>query len=50
MVLAVAEGLVEFGEFQADHDGRIEIEDYEADGRELKVNTLDGEVLEVERD
>ncbi|WP_165927483.1 PepSY domain-containing protein [Halomonas marinisediminis] len=50
MALAVAEGLVEFDELQADRDGRIEIEGYDADGRELEVKILDGEVLEIERD
>ena len=50
MALAVAEGLVEFEELQAERDGRIDIEGYDADERELEVKILDGEVLEVERD
>lgn len=50
MALAVAEGLVEFEEFQVDRDGRIEIEGYDADDRELEVKIRDGEVLEVEHD
>lgn len=50
MALAVAEGLVEFEELQAERDGRIDIEGYDADERELEVKIRDGEVLEVERD
>lgn len=50
MAVAVAEGLAEFEEIQADRDGRVEIEGYDADGRELEVKSLDGEVLEVEYD
>ncbi|MCE0734055.1 PepSY domain-containing protein [Halomonas sp. G15] len=50
MALAVAEGLAEFEELQAERDGRIDIEGYDADDRELEVKIRDGEVLEVERD
>jgi len=50
MALAVAEGLAEFEEIQVDRDGRIDIEGYDADGRELEVKSRDGAVLEVERD
>jgi len=50
MALAVAEGLVAFEELQVDRDGRVDIEGYDADGRELEVKSRDGEVLEVEHD
>lgn len=50
MALAVAEGLVEFEELQVDRDGRIDIEGYDADDRELEVKIRGGEVLEVEHD
>ncbi|MDY7115573.1 PepSY domain-containing protein [Halomonas sp. SSL-5] len=50
MALAVAEGLVEFEELQVDRDGRVDIEGYDADGRELEVKSRDGALLEVERD
>ncbi|NWN83429.1 MAG: PepSY domain-containing protein [Halomonas sp.] len=50
MALAVAEGLAEFEEIQADRDGRVEIEGYDVDGRELEVKSRDGEVVEVEHD
>lgn len=50
MALAVAEGLVEFEELQVDRDGRVDIEGYDADGRELEVKSRDGAVLEVEHD
>lgn len=52
MEAAVAEGLAEFEEIQADSDGRIEIEGRDADGREIEVRTRQGErgVTDVERD
>ncbi|ERS89190.1 PepSY domain-containing protein [Halomonas sp. PBN3] len=50
MALAVAEGLVAFEELQVDRDGRVDIEGYDADGRELEVKSRDGEVLEVEHE
>ena len=50
MALAVAEGLVEFEELQVDRDGRVDIEGYDAEGRELEVKSRDGEVLEVEHE
>jgi len=50
MALAVAEGLVEFEELQVEREGRIDIEGYDADDRELEVKIRDGEVLEVEHD
>jgi len=50
MAVAVAEGLAEFEELQVDHDGRVEIEGVDADGRELEVNSRGGELLEVEHD
>ncbi|MGM0693471.1 MAG: PepSY domain-containing protein [Pseudomonadota bacterium] len=50
MALAVAEGVVEFEELQVDRDGRIEIEGYDTDDRELEVKVRGGEVLEVEHD
>jgi len=50
MALAVAGGLVEFEELQVEREGRIDIEGYDADDRELEVKIRDGEVLEVEHD
>ncbi|WP_300272684.1 PepSY domain-containing protein [Halomonas sp.] len=50
MALAVAEGLVAFEELQVDRDGCVDIEGYDADGRELEVKSRDGEVLEVEHE
>lgn len=50
MAVAVAEGLAEFEELQVDRDGRVDIEGYDADGRELEVKSRGGERLEVERD
>jgi len=50
MAVAVAEGLAEFEELQVDRDGRVEIEGYDADGRELEVKSRGGELLEVEHD
>ncbi|MGM0701268.1 MAG: PepSY domain-containing protein [Pseudomonadota bacterium] len=52
MESAVAEGMAEFAELQVDRDGRIEIEGYDTDGRELEVKSRQGErdVIEVEVD
>ncbi|TFH87068.1 PepSY domain-containing protein [Billgrantia azerbaijanica] len=52
MEAAVAEGMAEFAELQVDRDGRIEVEGYDADGRELEVTSRQGErdVVEVEYD
>ncbi|WP_163576261.1 PepSY domain-containing protein [Halomonas faecis] len=52
MESAVAEGMAEFAELQVDRDGRIEIEGYDADGREIEVKSRQGEraVIEVEVD
>jgi len=52
MEAAVAEGMAEFAELQVDRDGRIEVEGYDADGRELEVKSRQGEreVVEVEYD
>lgn len=52
MEAAVAEGLAEFAEVEVDRDGRIEVEGYDADGRELEVKSRQGErdVVEVEVD
>ncbi|RTR06320.1 PepSY domain-containing protein [Halomonas nitroreducens] len=52
MEAAEAEGMAEFAELQIDRDGRIEVGGYDADGRELEVKSLQGEleVVEVEYD
>jgi hypothetical protein len=50
MTLAVAEGLAEFEEIQVDRDGRVEIDGWSGDGRELEVKSRGGELLQVEYD
>lgn len=50
MRLAVAEGLAEFSEIQVDRDGRVEIDGWSADGRELEIKSRGGELLQVEYD
>jgi len=52
MEAAVVEGMVEFAELQVERDGRIEVDGYDADGRELEVKSHQGEreVVEVEYD
>lgn len=52
METAVSEGMTAFTELQVDRGGRIEIEGYDADGRELEVKSRQGEreLIDVEHD